>query len=46
MEWVEDVRFVVHMLVEEDAAILAMSGADDRWSFRALFPDREAVSST
>ena len=46
MEWVEDVRFVVHMSVEEDAAILAMSSADDRWSFRALFPDREAVSST
>jgi predicted DNA binding protein len=46
MEWVKGVRFVVHMLVEEDAAILSMSGADGRWSFRALFPYREAVSST
>ncbi|PSP73735.1 DNA-binding protein [Halobacteriales archaeon QS_3_64_16] len=46
IEWVKDVRFVIHMLVKEDAAILSMSGTDGRWSFRALFPDRGAVSST
>jgi hypothetical protein len=27
MEWVRDVRFVVHILVEEDAAILGASGS-------------------
>jgi predicted DNA binding protein len=46
MEWVRDVRFVVHILVEEDAAILGASGSREYWQFRALFPDRAAVSAT
>lgn len=46
VEWVKDVRFVIDMLIEEDAAILSVSGANGHWSFRALHPDREAVSST
>ena len=46
MEWVKDVRFVVHMLVGEDAAILGASGSREFWRFRAFFPDRETVSAT
>ena len=46
MEWVKDVRFVVHMIVEEEAAILAASGSSDFWKFRVLFPSRAAVSET
>jgi predicted DNA binding protein len=46
MEWVRDVRFVVHILVEEDAAILGASGSREFWRFRALFPDRESVGAT
>lgn len=46
MEWVKDVRFVVHILVEEDAAVLGASGSREFWRFRALFPDRESVSAT
>lgn len=46
MEWVKDVRFVVHMLTEEGAAIFNASGSRDYWEFRVLFPDREAATST
>lgn len=46
MEWLKNIRFVVHMLVEEDAAILAASGARDSWRFRVLFPNRDSLSRT
>lgn len=46
MEWVKNIRFIVHMLVEENAAILSCSGESDFWHFRVLFPDREALSDT
>ena len=46
MEWVKDVRFVVHMLTEEGAAIFSASGSREYWEFRVLFPDREAATAT
>lgn len=46
MEWVKNTRFVVHMLIEENAAILSASGTASGWRFRALFPDRDALSTT
>lgn len=46
MKWVKNVHFIVHMLVEENAAILSCSGESDFWHFRVLFPDRQALSDT
>lgn len=46
MEWVKNTRFVVHMLIEENAAIFSASGTASGWRFRVLFPDRDALSTT
>lgn len=46
MEWVKNIRFIVHMLVEEEAIVFSASGSRSHWDFRVLFPDREAVRAT
>lgn len=46
MRWTARVRFVTHVLVEQDAAIVSAHGADDGWTFRVLFPEHDAVSTT
>lgn len=46
MEWVDHIEMIVHILLEEDGAILSASGGDDGWHFRVLFPDRRALSET
>lgn len=46
MEWVSNIRFIVHMLVEKNAAILSASGSADAWCFRAIFPTRNSLSTT
>lgn len=46
MRWIAQVRFVTHVLVEEDAAIVSARGTSESWVFRILFPERNAVSST
>ncbi|WP_436912300.1 helix-turn-helix domain-containing protein [Halosimplex marinum] len=46
MRWTADVRFVTHVLVEEDGAVVSARGTSDGWTFRVLFPEHDAVSST
>ena len=46
MEWVTDIRVVLHVLLERDGTILTANGRDDRWYLRILFPDRESLSAT
>lgn len=46
MRWTAQVRFVTHVLVEEEAAIVSARGTSDAWTFRVLFPERDGVSST
>ena len=46
MRWVYRIRILVHIIVEEGATILNARGRDDRWFFRVLFPDRDALSET
>lgn len=46
MQWTARVRFVTHVLVEENGAIVSAQGADGEWTFRILFPERDDVSAT
>ena len=46
MEWVDQIQTLVHMIVEEEATILAAVGNDEGWYLRVLFPEREALSRT
>jgi predicted DNA binding protein len=46
MEWVADIRVVLHLLLEQEGTILNANGRNDEWHFRALFPDRESLSAT
>ena len=46
MEWVYRIRILVHVIIEEGATILNARGREDRWFFRVLFPDRDALSQT
>ncbi|GAA0663181.1 helix-turn-helix domain-containing protein [Natronoarchaeum mannanilyticum] len=46
MEWVEDIRFILHVLTEEDGTILSAYGNGDGWHLRILFTDRESLSAT
>lgn len=46
MKWVKNIRFIVHILVEEQAIVFSASGSRSHWDFRVLFPDREAVGAT
>ncbi|SIR06319.1 hypothetical protein SAMN05421858_1291 [Haladaptatus litoreus] len=46
MNWVEQIRVVIHILVEEEATILNLRGKENRWRLRTLFPNRDALSAT
>ena len=46
MEWIAQVQFVVHALLEEQATVLDAHSQDGRWKLRLLFPDRESLSRT
>ena len=46
MDWTDQIRVVVHILVEEDATILDAFGAGEHWNLRILFPERESLSAT
>ncbi|WP_458209000.1 helix-turn-helix domain-containing protein [Haladaptatus sp. NG-SE-30] len=46
MQWIEQIRVVVHVLVEEKATILNLHGKEGRWRLRILFPDRDSLSAT
>lgn len=46
MNWVGQIRVIVHVLLEENATVLDAHGEDERWRFRILFPDRDALSAT
>lgn len=46
MDWVEQIEFIVHVLVEEDATVLSAQGSKRSWHLRVLFPDRDALSKT
>jgi predicted DNA binding protein len=46
MHWTARVRFVTHVLVEENGAVVSARGTNDGWTFRVLFPEHDAVSST
>ena len=46
MDWTEQIRVVIHILVEEDATILDAFGTGEHWTLRILFPKREALSAT
>lgn len=46
MKWIDHVEMILHILLEEDGAILSASGGDDGWHFRVLFPNRGALSET
>jgi predicted DNA binding protein len=46
MEWVADIRIVLHVLLDQDGTILNADGRNERWHLRILFPDRESLSAT
>lgn len=46
MEWVERIRMICHVIVEENGTILDAYGKNDAWTFRILFPEHDSVSST
>ncbi|WP_233203976.1 helix-turn-helix domain-containing protein [Halegenticoccus soli] len=46
MDWVDKIQTLIRILVDEEGTILAASGSEDRWTLRALFPDRGALSQT
>jgi len=46
MEWTEQVRFLTHVLTEENGAVVSAQGSSEGWTFRILFPERDAVSAT
>ncbi|EMA39271.1 helix-turn-helix domain-containing protein [Halococcus hamelinensis] len=46
MEWVTDIRVVLHVLLEQGATVLNASGRNDVWELRILFPDRDSLSAT
>ncbi|MBV0926161.1 helix-turn-helix domain-containing protein [Halomicroarcula limicola] len=46
MAWVDDIAAVVQSLVYEEGTITDAHGRNDRWSFRIVFPDSDALSRT
>lgn len=46
VEWAVDVRLIVQALVEDHGTLLDIHGGEAGWTFRMLFRDREAVSTT
>ena len=46
MEWIDQVRLLLHMLTNGEATILDAHGRDDRWELRVLYPNRDHFSAT
>ena len=46
MEWTQDVRVVIQMLTNSEATIMSAHGEDGQWTFRVLYPTREAAAKT
>ena len=46
MEWVEDIRIVLHILLDQEGTVLNADGRDEQWQLRILFPDRDSLSAT
>ena len=46
MEWISQVQFVVHAIVEEQATVLDAHSEDGSWHLRLMFPDRDSLSRT
>lgn len=46
MSWVDDIRAIVRSFVYEEGTITNAHGVNDRWSFRIVFPDHDALSRT
>jgi predicted DNA binding protein len=46
MEWTQDVRVVIQMLTNSEATIMSTHGEDGQWTFRVLYPTREAAAKT
>lgn len=46
MSWVDNIKVVVRALVHEEGTITNAYGMNDRWSFRIVFPDHDALSRT
>ncbi|SEP96210.1 helix-turn-helix domain-containing protein [Natrinema salaciae] len=46
MNWVDDVTVMLHLLTEAHATVLDAHAETDRWLFRVLFPERDAISRT
>lgn len=44
MDLVDAIDFLVHLLDEEQATVMAAFGERDRWLLRILFPDRDSLS--
>ena len=46
VEWDEQVQIVSKLLTNSHATVLDCRGVDGTWTFRLLYPDREALSRT
>lgn len=46
MNWVADVEFVIHLLLEHDGAITTASTSGESWTFQVMCPHHDAVSET
>ncbi|WP_224333467.1 helix-turn-helix domain-containing protein [Haloprofundus halobius] len=46
MNWVENIRVIMHILLDEGGTVMEMHGQNDRWHLRILFPTRDALSAT
>lgn len=45
LEWTTRVRIATHLLATRQGAIVSARASDDTWTFRLLFPEREAVAA-
>ncbi|WP_129114034.1 helix-turn-helix domain-containing protein [Halegenticoccus tardaugens] len=46
MNWVSDIRVILHVVLDEGATVVDMQGKDDSWQLRILFPTRDSLSAT
>lgn len=46
ISWQSDVHTVVSTLLREAGTLLGATGEADHWTFRVLFPDHDAISTT
>lgn len=44
MDWVADIKTIIHILLERDGIVLSASGWSESWHLRILFPDRDSLS--